>query len=97
MSIVSLDELRDYVQRMLCDQNQLEVGAFPLTERILMRQSKPCGIYYALHGPRNVKLTAIWETDRNTIIFYTSTGERRQMVQLTHASADKTVLTGSAA
>ena len=97
MSIVSLDELRDFVHRTLCDLNQLEVGAFPLTERILMRQAKPCGIYYALHGPRNVKLTAIWETDRNTVIFYTSTGERCRTVQLTHVAGESPTSSGVAA
>ncbi|MEM9656755.1 MAG: hypothetical protein AAF961_00205, partial [Planctomycetota bacterium] len=37
---------------------------------------QPCGIHFCLHGPRALKLTAIWETDRNTILFYGSRGER---------------------
>ncbi len=47
-----------------------------MTERILVRGGKPCGIYFCLHGPRSVQVTAIWETDRNTVLFYNCSGER---------------------
>jgi hypothetical protein len=80
--INGLTELRDYVHQQLCDQNQLEVGAFHLTERVLERSGAPCGMFFCLHGPRSVKLVAIWETTRNSILFYGSTGERVQRVQL---------------
>jgi hypothetical protein len=83
--INSLIELRDYVHQRLCDQNQLEVGAFQFTERVLERSGAPCGMYFCLHGPRSVKLVAIWETARNSILFYGSTGERVQRVQLVDA------------
>jgi hypothetical protein len=33
---------------------------------------------FCLHGPRSVKLTAVWETISNTVLFYDSTGQRRQ-------------------
>ncbi len=56
-----------------------------MTERILVRGGRPCGILFCLHGPRAVKLTAIWETDRNSVLFYSATGERMQRSQLTHA------------
>ena len=78
----NLSELRNFVQKTLCDHNQLEIGAFPMTERILLRSGNPCGMYFCLHGPRAVKFTAIWETDRNSILFYGATGERFQKVQL---------------
>ena len=78
----SLRELRNYVHERLCDQNQLEVGAFQFTERVLERRGSPCGLYFCLHGPRSVKLVAIWETARNSILFYGSTGERVQRIQL---------------
>ena len=47
-----------------------------MTERILLRGGKPCGIYFRLHGPRATQFSAIWETDRNQILFYGSGGER---------------------
>ena len=83
--IQTLDELRDYINAILCQHNQLEIGAFPLTERILIRADRPCGIYFCLHGPRAVKFSAIWETQRNTVLFYGSTGERFFKVQLEEA------------
>ena len=70
----NLENLRNYVNKTLCEHDQLEFGAFRMTERILVRGSRPCGIFFCLHGPRSVKVTAIWETDRNTILFYSSTG-----------------------
>ncbi|MBI3837597.1 MAG: hypothetical protein HY288_06655 [Planctomycetia bacterium] len=83
--IQTLHELRDYINNILCQHNQLEVGAFPLTERILIRADRPCGIYFCLHGPRAVKFSAIWETQRNTVLFYGATGERFHKIQLVEA------------
>lgn len=80
--IPNVQALRTYVYEFLCDQNQLEIGAFQMTERMLIRRGQPCGMLYCLHGPRSLKLTAVWETDRNTVLFYGSAGERQQHVQL---------------
>jgi len=82
LQIQNLSELRNYVHYTLCEQNELERDAFDITERILVRGKKACGIYFCLHGPRSVKLTAIWETERNTILFYGSSGERTAKTQL---------------
>jgi hypothetical protein len=83
--IQTLDDLRNYVNTILCQHNQLEIDAFPLTERILVRADRPCGIYFCLHGPRAVKFSAIWETQHNTVLFYGSTGERFHKIQLVEA------------
>lgn len=85
LSINNLEELRDYVTRTLCEHEQLEVGAFALSQRILVQGGKPCGMYFCLHGPRAVLITAIWETRGNTILFYNSGGERFLKAQLTAA------------
>ena len=81
-TIQSLDDLRDYVNETLCEFEQLERDAFPMTEQVLMRGGKPCGLYFCLHGPRAVKFSAIWETANNTVLFYDSSGERFQKTQL---------------
>ena len=83
--ISTLQQLSEYVNSTLCQHNQLEVGAFPLTRRILVRAEQPCGIYFCLHGPRSVKFSAIWETQRNTILFYGANGERTDKIQLIDA------------
>jgi hypothetical protein len=53
-----------------------------LSEQILVRGGTPCGIYFCLQGPRSLQLSAIWETDSNTILFYGSRGERFRKTQL---------------
>ena len=80
--IANARDLRNYVYEYICDQNQLEAGVFHMSERILTRLGKPCGMLYCLFGPRSVKLTAVWETDRNTVLFYDSAGGRRQHIQV---------------
>lgn len=80
--IENIRDLREYVNTTLCSHCQLKAGAFSMTERVLMRAGKPCGIYFCLHGPRATKFTAIWETDRNQVLFYGSRGERFLKTQL---------------
>lgn len=80
-----LEQLTEYVYTTLCLYEQLEPGVFPMTERILVRGDTPCGIFFCLHGPRNVRYTAIWETDRNTILFYGSCGDRFHRTRLVAA------------
>jgi hypothetical protein len=83
--IPNLNGLRNFVYETICRHEEFEPGAFQMTERILIRGGAPCGIHFCLHGPRSVKLTAIWETRRNTILFYGSTGERFHRTELTEA------------
>ncbi len=83
----NLNQLRRFVAHTLCQWNDIEFGVFHVTESVITRGGSPCGIFFCLHGPRSVKLTAIWETDKNTILFYGSTGERFQKTELTQAPA----------
>ena len=84
-AVGTLDDLRSYITDKLCLYDQLVPGAFPMSERLLVRGGKPCGMYFCLHGPRAVKYTAIWETQRSTILFYGPTGERVERIQLDDA------------
>ena len=86
VQLSNLTDLREFVQQQLCERNELEVGAFQFTERVLEKRGVPCGLCFCLHGPRSVKLLAIWETTRNTIMFYDSSGERVHRVQLSRGS-----------
>ncbi len=83
--IHDLEDLRNFVNETLCDHEQLVPGAFPLIERILIRGGRPCGIFYCLYGPRSVRVTAIWETDGNMLLFYGSGGARFHKTQLVAA------------
>ncbi len=73
---VDLIQLRSLVSGILAELGQLETDAFPLTERVVVNKGAACGIYFCLHGPRNVKLTAICDFKKRSIIYYSSTGER---------------------
>lgn len=77
-----LNELRQYVYETLCRRDNLEPGAFSMSEQILIRAGKPCGMHFCLHGPRAVMFSAIWETKQQTILFYDSTGHRFQRTRL---------------
>lgn len=87
LQLDNLNDLRAYVYEQLCEQNELELGAFPITERILVRGRHPCGILFCLYGPRSTRMTAIWETDRNTILFYNTSGQRVGKTRLVQAPA----------
>ncbi|MCU0712780.1 MAG: hypothetical protein MUC43_12025, partial [Pirellula sp.] len=55
---------------------QLLPKAFPLTEKVLRKQGNPCGVFYCLHGPRSVRLTAVFDIATARVLFYDSTGQR---------------------
>jgi hypothetical protein len=79
----SYPELRDYVYQTLCEYHELLPDAFQTSEKILRVNSRThCGIWFCLHGPRSVKLTAIWEKKKNRILFYGPTGKRFLQVKL---------------
>ena len=44
LQIHNLIDLRNYVHYTLCEQNELARGTFEITERILVRGKKACGI-----------------------------------------------------
>jgi hypothetical protein len=87
----NLKELKNYVYEILCQREALVPGAFHMSEQILIRHGRPCGIHFCLHGPRAVMFSAIWETRTNTILFYDSTGERFLKTQLVSAPELETV------
>ncbi len=79
---VDYDRLRSAVEQRLCEIGHLEQDQFPMTQRELQRSGKTCGIYFCVHGPRCVKLTAIFDLATRTLILYGSDGTRRESVQL---------------
>lgn len=89
-TIEQLDDptaVRDYVNQTLCLRDNLEPGSFEMTELPLKRGAAVCGLYFCLHGPRLLRLTAIWEMESNTILFYGSQGEKFMKTQIAMQSA----------
>ncbi|TWU02471.1 hypothetical protein Pla52n_35210 [Stieleria varia] len=74
---VAFDQFRLLVEKRLCDFGQLEPSQFPMTQREVVRGGKSCGFYFCVHGPRSVKLTAIYDALKKQVIYYGPDGIRR--------------------
>ncbi|MBC8291033.1 MAG: hypothetical protein H8E37_12025, partial [Planctomycetes bacterium] len=86
-TISTIDELRDFVHLTLCAKENLVEEQFQLQERDLKKLGKPCGLQFSLFGPRQVRLSAVWASDRNVLYFYDTRGTRYLKVQLRHRIA----------
>lgn len=82
LDFASLDELREFVRQKLGQQENLLAEQFPLTETKLRQGGKECGRQFVLHGPRSVRLTAIWVAVKNELYFYDARGERCEKIKL---------------
>jgi hypothetical protein len=80
--IRSLDQLKVFVHLMLCRKENLLEHHFPMTEVELRKNGKRCGFQFVLHGPRSVKLAAVWAETSNEILMYDATGRRFSRVRL---------------
>jgi hypothetical protein len=81
-SIHDLEKLRAFIHKTLCDRENILEDQFELTETALIRNGQPCGLQFCLHGPRSIRLEAIWVADRNLLYFYDARGIRFLKVQL---------------
>ena len=72
------EAVREFVRDELCERNELEKDAFAMSEMKLTRNGKPCGFYFCIYGPRSVRLTAVWDLGRQSVIFYDSLGRRAE-------------------
>jgi hypothetical protein len=75
-SIHSLDDLRAFIHTTLCNRENILQDQFGLTETSLTRDGRACGLQFRLHGPRSIRLEAIWAADRNQLYFYDARGIR---------------------
>jgi hypothetical protein len=84
-TLKSIEELRRYVADTLGSLETLKADQFELSQQVLFRRGKPCGVYFRLQGPRALCLSAIWETEQNSILFYGSCGRRMHRTKLLKA------------
>ncbi|MCA9084142.1 MAG: hypothetical protein KDA81_08810 [Planctomycetaceae bacterium] len=80
--IFTLDDLRNYVHLALCRKENLLEHHFPMTELELKRRNQCCGVQFTLHGPRSVRLSAVWDRDRNQLLLYDAIGQRFDRINL---------------
>lgn len=74
--VENFEAVREFIREELCEKNQLEKDAFQMAERLLTRKGQPCGFYFCIYGPRSVRLTAVWDLQKGSILFYDSLGRR---------------------
>ncbi|MEJ7595923.1 MAG: hypothetical protein WKF77_30805 [Planctomycetaceae bacterium] len=53
-----------------------------MTELELRQNGTRCGFQFVLHGPRSVKLAAVWSSASNEVLFYDATGNRFGRIRL---------------
>ncbi len=82
VSVRSMSDLRRYVHETLCGHENLLPDQYEMQEVPLTRMGERCGLQFVLRGPRNVRLGAVWASDRNQIFFYDARGERFRKEQL---------------
>lgn len=76
------EDVRQFIQQKLCEKENLVLNQFPVSETVLHKRGQICGIQYVLHGPRSVKLGAVWACDTNMIYLYDAAGQRYEKLQL---------------
>lgn len=80
-------ELKEYIYATLCQNEQLAVGAFPITWQVLKRGNQTCGFLFSVQGPRNVMFNAVFAVEHNVVHFYNSAGQRVLTKQVGVASS----------
>lgn len=72
----TLDDLHNFVHLALCRKENLLEHHFPMTVLELKRSGRCCGYQFILHGPRSVKLSAVWDQASNEVLMYDVVGKR---------------------
>lgn len=78
VQLPTFEELKQFVRSVLCQRADLD-SLTPILETTLFRKGQPCGIEYTLLGARSVRLSAIWETLEDRLLFYDQNLERFQV------------------
>lgn len=70
------DQITAKAREALLDKCRLRPEAARLQSRPILRDGAVCGIHFAVRGPRDVLLTAVWDAQSGTLLCYDSRGER---------------------
>lgn len=81
--IRTIEQLKFFVHVLLCRRENLLEHHFPMSALELSRNGARCGMQFVLHGPRSVKLGAVWAEPSNEVLLYDATGNRFARIRLT--------------
>lgn len=76
MPYVSASSIAELVREKLSEHGRLLPNAARLRGTPIQRGGEICGMHFALQGPRNVLLTAVWDATTGLLWCYDSRGER---------------------
>jgi hypothetical protein len=82
VEVKTLEHLRHFVHITLCRKENLLEYQFPMTELELQQNGRRCGVQFVLHGPRSVRLSAVWAELANEVLLYDATGHRLGRIRL---------------
>ncbi|GBD36973.1 hypothetical protein HRbin36_02103 [bacterium HR36] len=82
-TLATLESLREYVLRSLCEQDALDPHQVQFLEHVLRRGPGIAGLMWEVRGPRRLRTQAIWAYSERRIYFYNSAGQRVGVVHLT--------------
>lgn len=76
VALPTLEELRQHVMEILCARDRLDQEQTPFFQGVIRRAGRPCGLFFQVQGPRQVRMYALWAGEENRILFYDTTGQR---------------------
>jgi hypothetical protein len=76
IALPTLHDLRRHVLDVLCQHDRLDPDQTPLTQILITRRNRPCGLFFQAKGPRMIHTYAIWAGEEDRILFYDSMGNR---------------------
>jgi len=76
LSLPTFEKLQKHVHQTLCSCDFLDPAQTTLTQALLQRAGKPCGMTFQVQGPRLVRVYAVWAAQEHRVLFYDSTGTR---------------------
>jgi hypothetical protein len=91
-ALLSMDDLCRYVREQLCAQQDLDPRYTPFYHSVLRKQGRPCGMFFHVQGPRQVRAYAIWTADENRLLFYDGQGNRFSETTLSDGAKLTTIL-----
>ena len=85
IALPTLEDLRKHVLETLCRHDQLDPESTPFFQGMVTRANPPCGLFFQVQGPRQVRNYALWAGEENRILFYDGTGQRFAETRLSDA------------
>jgi len=92
VAVATREALCDFVKRVLCDYDRLDLGQTPFFVAPITRTGRGCGLMFHVEGPRLLKTSAIWVGDEHRILFYDSQGLRFHEAKLSESPDPRVVV-----